>query len=182
MSELNFYWGYEFKVIIDACTLIYFIQTEALNILGKTFPRKVIIPGGVFQEVNHSDQRRELTDAIRRRHIRKINIFDRGLIKRKSEIIREHSLGKGEAECLTLAEKHGYFLISDETSTYYKCDLILGYNRGYQHTEVLVRSVIKGVLNIEEAKILNNDIYNKMPRTPQKDFDELYNRALKLKD
>ena len=139
-----------FTVAVDANVLINLIHIRRLDFLARLAPYEFVVPQDVLAEVSQEAERRELETALAAGFARIEHIVDLGDLTRYAELRRR--LGRGESACLTLAERHGWAIASDEKRRFRREALSrLGPGRLVTTPGLLVLAIRSGLLTVEEA-------------------------------
>lgn len=100
------------KIISDSSPLISFSSIGELPILNKLFPKGIIIPQAVWDEVVSGEPgKKDIIKAVNKNWIKIIQISDHDLCA----LLINKGLDKGESEAITLANEKKMPVLLDET-------------------------------------------------------------------
>lgn len=137
-------------VVTDANVLINLMHVSRLGLLAKIPNHEFVVPEHVREEITIPEQRATLDAAVGEGWLKIEVIDDLGAISVFAELI-EH-LGRGEAACVALAAKKGWFIASDEKKRFLR-EAVDRVGAGHVLTtvDVFVLAIKAGLLTTAEA-------------------------------
>jgi predicted nucleic acid-binding protein len=137
-------------VVTDANVLINLVLVSRLALLSKLPNHEFIVPEHVREEISIPEQRAAVDTAISNGWLKLEVISDLGVITAFTELIA--SLGRGEAACIAIAAKEGWYVASDEKKRFLReAEVRLGVDRVITTVDVLVLAIRAGLITVEEA-------------------------------
>lgn len=161
-------------VVVDANVLINLIHVDRLGLLGALPGYRFVVPEDVVAEITDAAQRAQLDRATAASHLSVETITDPDDLLQYSEFRR--SLGKGEAACIVLAERHGWLVASDERGRFQREALArLGTGRLVNTAGLFVVAIRVGAMSIEEADDAKSILERHRFRLPFGSFGDIVN-------
>lgn len=137
-------------VVADANVLINLMHVSRLSFCSKLPGLEFMVPDHVREEIIVPEQRAELDRALDTGLLQLTSITDPGDIGLFADLTTR--LGRGEAACLVLAVKHGWWVASDERRRFRREALSrIGEKRLIGTVELYVRAIQAGLLTVDEA-------------------------------
>jgi predicted nucleic acid-binding protein len=137
-------------VVTDANVLINLMHVSRLGLLGKIPNHEFVVPEHVREEVAIPEQRAALDAAISEGWLKLEAINDLGALTVFTELTA--SMGRGEAACIAIAAKEGWFIASDEKRRFLReAEARVGAGRVITTVSVFVLAIKAGLLTVEDA-------------------------------
>jgi predicted nucleic acid-binding protein len=137
-------------VVTDANVLINLMHVSRLGLLARIPNHEFVVPEHVREEIGLPEQRAVLAAAIDDGWLEVEAITDLGALTVFTELIA--NLGRGEAACIAIAAKQGWYIASDEKNRFLReAEARLGAGRIITTVDVFVLSIQAGLLSIEDA-------------------------------
>ncbi|HEY0556610.1 MAG TPA: hypothetical protein VGG20_20310 [Thermoanaerobaculia bacterium] len=157
-------------VLVDANILFNFAFVERLNLLGAFPDLDFRAPVEVLAEVVSEQER--VQESLRLGHVGEATFSEVAELALFVELRR--SLGMGEAACLALAVHRGALVASDEKRAFRReAETRLGPGRILNTPGLLLLSIRRGLLTVEEADEIKNTLESKRFRMKFRSFKEL---------
>jgi len=137
-------------VVTDANVLINLMHVSRLGLLAKIPNHEFVVPEHVREEITIPEQRATLDVAVNEGWLKIEVISDLGVITAFTELVVQ--VGRGEAACIALAAKEGWYIASDEKKRFLReVNARVGSGRLLTTVDVFVLAIKAGLLTIEEA-------------------------------
>lgn len=137
-------------VVTDANVLINLMHVSRLGLLAKIPNHEFVVPEHVREEITSPEQRATLDAAVSDGWLKIEIITDLGVLTVFTELI-EH-IGRGEAACIAIAAKEGWFIASDEKKRFLReATARVGAGHVLTTVDVFVLAIKAGLLTIEDA-------------------------------
>lgn len=158
-------------VVADANFLINLIHVARLGFCSDLPGHEFMVPDHVRQEVSHPAQRTNLDHALESGALTPVSITEPADICEFAELITR--LGRGEAACLVLAERHGWTVASDEKRRFRREAVSrIGENRLIGTADLFVLAIRAGLISIEEADADKDVLASRRFKMPFRSFSE----------
>lgn len=137
-------------VVTDANVLINLMHVSRFGLLAKIPNHEFVVPEHVREEITIAEQRSTLDAAASEGWLKIEVIDDLGAITVFTELIAH--IGRGEAACIAIAAKEGWYIASDEKKRFLR-EAIARVGAGHVLTtvDVFVLAINAGLLTIEDA-------------------------------
>lgn len=156
-------------VVADANVLVNLIHVSRLHFCSDLPGLMFMVPDHVREEITRREQRAELDQALDSGLLHLVSITDLGAISLFADLVAR--LGRGEAACLVLAEKHGWSVASDEKGQFRREAVgRLGETRILGTAELFVRAIDANLITVEEADADKAALERKRFRMPFRSF------------
>lgn len=137
-------------VLTDTSILINFLHVERLDLLGKLPGYEFQVPDHVVEEILDPKLRERLEAGLQSGGLTVLSIIDLEEIEAYANFHR--TLGQGEAACLAVAVRRGYFVGSDDRGAFRRAAAEgLGKERILTTPDLIVLAIRAGVASVEEA-------------------------------
>lgn len=137
-------------VVTDANVLINLIHVARLDLCAKLDGYEFVVPDHVREEVRQDVQRAALDEAVAAGAFRIESVTDPEAVASFAELTA--FMGRGEAACLTLAERNDWTVLSDEKGRFRReVEQRLGRGRLIGTADIFVLAIRAGLLSVEEA-------------------------------
>ena len=137
-------------VVTDANVLINLMHVSRLWLLGRIPSHAFVVPDHVREEITDADQRETLDMAVDAGAVRLAPIVDLDELALFSELTVH--IGRGEAACIALAAKQGWWIASDEKRRFRReAAARVGEARILGTPELFVMAIRAGLLTVEQA-------------------------------
>lgn len=137
-------------VVVDANIVINLLHAGRLTLLKQLTGYRFVVPEDVVAEIALPNQRQELDSAIAAGWMHVVTISDVDDLTRYVEL--RQILGKGEAACLVLAQRHAWLIASDERGRFRReVTTRVGLDRLVNTAGLFVLGIRAGLLSIEDA-------------------------------
>lgn len=137
-------------VVTDANVLINLMHVSRLGLLAKIPNHEFVVPEHVREEITMPEQRAALDAAVSDGSLKVEVTHDLGTITMFTELVAH--LGRGEAACIAIAAKEGWYLASDEKKRFLReAEARLGVGYVITTVDVFVLAIRAGLLTVEEA-------------------------------
>ncbi len=137
-------------VVADANVLINLIHAARLGFCADLPGLSSMIPDHVCREITRPDQRSRLASELDSGALQSCSITHPEDMKLLVDLIAR--LGRGEAACLVLAERHGWTVASDEKGRFRReARKRLGKHRLIGTPDLFVRAIHAGLITVAEA-------------------------------
>lgn len=137
-------------VVTDANVLINLMHVSRLGLLAKIPNHEFVVPEHVREEITIPEQRATLEAAVNDGWLKVEVIDDLAAITAFTELIAH--IGRGEAACIAVAAKEGWFIASDEKRRFLReAEARLGVGRVITTVDVIVLAIKAGLLTVEDA-------------------------------
>ncbi|MGH8436686.1 MAG: hypothetical protein ACRERX_19970 [Pseudomonas sp.] len=158
--------------VVDANIVINLIHIGRLALLVAIPNYDFVMPDDARNEIIDAGQRTVLDDAMEAGVLRIASITDVDDLKLLSEL--RTFLGRGEAACLVLAQKHGWLIASDERRRFRReVKARLGDGRLITTPGLLLLGIRTGVLSVVEADEAKRILERKRFRMAFESFGQL---------
>jgi predicted nucleic acid-binding protein len=159
-------------VVSDANVLINLIHVDLLGLLGCLPGYEFVVPEQVVVEVTDPCQSMVLQGAISQGVLRIELMDDIEGLALFSELTQ--TMGRGEAACLSLAVRRGWFLASDERKVFRREALKrIGQDHLLNTPGILLLAIRSGVLTVEAADQAKTRLESLRFRMTFKSFGDL---------
>lgn len=140
-------------VVTDANVLINLIIVERLKLLGSVGGYDFVISDQVYAEVLRPEHRSALDVAIDQGVVRRESLTDISALTLYGEL--SLVMGVGEAECLAMANHHGWMVLSDEKRLFRReAHRLVGQDRLITTVDLFVVAIRQGAMTVAEADTL----------------------------
>lgn len=137
-------------VVTDANVLINLMHVSRLGLLAKIPNHEFVVPEHVREEITIPEQRATLDAAVSDGWLKVAVISDLGAITVFAELLAH--IGRGEAACIAIAAKEGWYIASDEKKRFLReAEARVGVGRVITTVDVFVLAIKAGLLTIEDA-------------------------------
>lgn len=137
-------------VVADANVLINLIHAARLGFCADLPGLSFMIPDHVLREITRPDQRSQLDRALDSGALQPCSIKHPEDMELFADLIAR--LGRGEAACLVLAERHGWTVASDEKGRFRReARKRIGKHRLIGTPDLFVRAIRAGLITVAEA-------------------------------
>lgn len=137
-------------IVTDANVLINLMHVSRLRLLAKIPNYQFVVPEHVREEISIPTQRADLDAAIAEGWLRIEVINDLGAIAIFTELIP--NIGRGEAACIAIAAKEGWYIASDEKRRFLReAEAHVGAGRVITTVDVFVLAIKAGLLTVQDA-------------------------------
>lgn len=138
-------------LVTDANVLINFCHIGRIDLLGELPGYRLVIPAEVVAEITDESQRAQVTEAIERNILERIDIADPEELEAYAELVA--FLGRGEAACLAIAQNRGYAMASDDKKRkfYREASRRLGTERIMGTVQIALMAIRGGAVGVDEA-------------------------------
>ena len=137
-------------VVTDANVLINLMQVSRLGLLAEIPKHEFVVPEHVREEITNPEQRAILDAAVIAGWLKTEVITDLGVITVFTELIER--LGRGEAACIAIAAKEGWYIASDEKRRFLReANARVGTGHVLTTVDVFVLAIKAGLLSVEDA-------------------------------
>ena len=161
-------------VVLDANVLINLIHAGRVALLGELPEYDFVVPEDVVAEIIEPSQREQLDRAIAAGSLGVQTITELDDLVGYAELRR--SVGRGEAACLVLAERHGWLLASDEGGRFRReATTKLGAGRLVNTAGLFVLAIRAGLMSIEDADGAKAVLERHRFRMPFESFRKIVN-------
>ena len=138
---------------LDASVLINFLHLERLDILADIADVDFVVPEQVVEEITDSQQARTLAQAVRDGRLRCERSTDLDEVATYADL--RQFMGRGEAACLSMAERRGWLVAVDERGRFLRMARErVGEHRILNTPGILLIAIRAGVLSLNEADVL----------------------------
>ena len=160
---------------IDASVLINFLRLERLDILAAIAEVDFVVPEQVAAEITDPRQARTLAQAVRDGRLRCERSTDPDELTAYADLRR--FMGRGEAACLSMAERRGWLAAVDERGGFRRtAGQRIGEDRILNTPGILVLAIRGGVLSVNEADVLKARLENLRYRMKFRSFRDVLDR------
>ncbi|RMG26459.1 MAG: hypothetical protein D6724_01750 [Armatimonadetes bacterium] len=130
--------------------LINLIHVGRLGLLGALPGYKFVVPPGVEAEVRIPAQAQELAHAVDAGHAERTSFSRTEELEAYAELV--HTVGRGEAACLAIAQVRGWYVASDKRRRFLRlAQERLGPGRVLNTAGIFVLAIRAGALTVEES-------------------------------
>jgi predicted nucleic acid-binding protein len=137
-------------VVTDANVLINLMHVSRLGLLAKIPNHEFVVPEHVREEITIAEQRDTLDAAVNDGWLKVEVIDDLGAITAFTELIAH--IGRGEAACIAIAAKEGWYIASDEKKRFLReAEARVGVGRVITTVDVFVLAIRAGLLTVADA-------------------------------
>ena len=137
-------------VVTDANVLINMMHVSRLGRRAKIPNHEFVVPEHVREEITIAEQRATLDAAVNDGWLKIEVIDDLGAITAFTELVAH--LGRGEAACIAIAAKEGWYIASDERKRFLReAEARVGVGRVITTVDVFVLAIRAGLLTVEDA-------------------------------
>lgn len=137
-------------VVADANVLINLIHVGRLGLCSSLPTHEFLVPEHVRAEIRRPRQREMVDEAISEGILRTVSLSDPSDLSLFAELTV--FLGRGEAACLVLAQRHGWMIASDEKRRFRREAISrLGEKSLLTTVGLYLLSIEAGLLSVEEA-------------------------------
>jgi len=137
-------------VVTDSNVLINLMHVQRLSLLGRIPEHEFTVPDHVHEEITNEDQRAVLDDAIAEGWLKVESLTDLDAIAVFAELTAH--IGRGEAACIAIAQKRGWWVASDEKRRFRReAEHRLGAGRILGTVDLYLLAIGAGLLTVEEA-------------------------------
>jgi predicted nucleic acid-binding protein len=137
-------------VVTDSNVLINLMHVSRLRLISKIPGHEFVVPDHVREEITNDEQRTELDGAIAAGCLKVEAITDLDVLVVFTELIA--NIGRGEAACIALAAKCGWYIASDEKRRFLReAEARLGSGRVLGTVDIFVLAIRAGLISVEEA-------------------------------
>jgi predicted nucleic acid-binding protein len=159
-------------VVVDANIIINLIHIGRLSLLTSIPGYDFVLPVDVGAEIRQPEQRSELDGAVSTGTLRVESITDFKDLTQLAEL--RTFLGRGEAACLVLAERHGWVIASDERRRFRREVIArIGQGRLVTTPGLLVLAIRAGALTVDEADVAKAVLERQRFRMAFKSFHDV---------
>ncbi len=138
---------------LDASVLINFLHLERLDILADIAEVDFVVPEQVVEEITDPQQARTLAHAVRGGRLRSERSTDPSEIATYADL--RQFMGRGEAACLSIAERRGWLVAVDERGRFRRMARErIGEGRILNTPGILVIAIRAGGISVDEADML----------------------------
>lgn len=137
-------------VLIDTSVLINFLHLDRLDLLGKLPDYEFQVPDHVLEEIRDSVLRERMEEGLRSGFLSVLSITD--MVEIESYARFHRTLGQGEAACLAVAVRRGYWVASDDRGAFRRAATEgIGKERIITTPDLIVLTIRAGVASVEMA-------------------------------
>jgi predicted nucleic acid-binding protein len=137
-------------VVTDANIIINLIHTGYLSLFAALDEFSFVVPDEVVSEILYPEHAQTLQEALDAAILERVSIADTEELELFAMLTT--SLGRGEAACLALAQRHGWLIASDEGGAFRReVNQRLGVDRVINTPGLFLLSIRAGILSIEQA-------------------------------
>jgi predicted nucleic acid-binding protein len=137
-------------VVTDANVLINLMHVSRLGLLARIPNHEFVVPEQVREEITIPEQRATLDAAVNDGWLKVEAISDLGAITAFTELLAH--VGRGEAACIAVAEKEGWYIASDEKKRFLREAVArVGVGHVITTVDLFVLAIKAGLLTVEEA-------------------------------
>ena len=163
-------------VVADANVLINLIHVARLGFCSDLPGYEFLVPDHVRLEIAQPEQRAALDRALRSGALTLVSITDPAGISEFAELTTR--LGRGEAACLVLAERHGWTVASDEKRRFRREAIKrIGEDRLIGTADLFVHAIQAGLISVEEADADKETLESRRFKMPFRSFSERVDAA-----
>ncbi len=94
------------KIILDADVIIHFSKGEAIGLLPRIFPNKMLVPNIVYHEALSQKYKIEIDNLFNYKLIEELEIKAELNVYKEFRRLQNSGLGKGESACLAYCRFH----------------------------------------------------------------------------
>lgn len=135
---------------MDANVLINLMHVSRLGLLAKIPNHEFVVPEHVREEITIPEQRATLDAAVSDGWLKVEVISDLGTITMFTELLAH--IGRGEAACIAIAAKEGWYIASDEKKRFLReAEARVGVGHFITTADMFVLAIKAGLLTVEEA-------------------------------
>ena len=137
-------------VVTDSNVLVNLMHVSRLGLLGSIPGHEFVVPDHVRKEITNAAQLSLLDAAIGAGTIKLESLTDLDALATFAELIVH--LGRGEAACIAIAAKRGWWIASDEKRRFRReAETRVGGDRILGTVEVFVLAIEAGLITVEQA-------------------------------